>query len=210
MSQICGKAFKRKHHLQEHSYIHSVDKPFKCDTCSKTFNQRICLTKHLPCRERVKQQRKPSSTSTGNNSVAEQRQTEVVQEKNVDVQKLNVKYAEIPSECNEANNANSRSGDNMPADISHKLGVRSRVNGSKWNDKTCLRRVSNGDVSPQHGLSKEDPQESMIDVNKVAVSVFSPTTTAKIAVSMCDQTRLGEKLIEKPQDETQRILKQQN
>lgn len=65
LCQICGKAFKRKHHLQEHSYIHSVDKPFKCDACSKTFNQRICLTKHLPCRaDHERRKRRPNTTAT--------------------------------------------------------------------------------------------------------------------------------------------------
>lgn len=66
--QVCGKAFKRKHHLQEHSYIHSDEKPYKCDTCNKTFNQRICLTKHLPCRELEKQQKKPSCSNTGDSN----------------------------------------------------------------------------------------------------------------------------------------------
>lgn len=52
--QICDKAFKRRHHLQEHSFIHSANKPFKCDACGKTFNQKISLTKHLPCRAKTR------------------------------------------------------------------------------------------------------------------------------------------------------------
>ena len=55
---MCGKGFKRSDHLREHRIIHSENKPYKCDTCQKTFNQRVCLRKHLPCREHEKQQRK--------------------------------------------------------------------------------------------------------------------------------------------------------
>ena len=56
--QVCGKAFKRPDHFKQHKIIHSESKPFKCDTCQRTFNQKVCLRKHLPCREQEKQQKK--------------------------------------------------------------------------------------------------------------------------------------------------------
>ena len=56
--QSCGKAFKRKDHLREHRIIHSDDKPHKCDTCGRTFNQHVCLRKHLPCREAERQEKR--------------------------------------------------------------------------------------------------------------------------------------------------------
>lgn len=55
---MCGKGFKRPDHFKQHKVIHSDSKPFKCDTCQRTFNQKVCLRKHLPCREHEKQQKK--------------------------------------------------------------------------------------------------------------------------------------------------------
>lgn len=55
---MCGKGFKRPDHFKQHKIIHSDNKPFKCDTCQRTFNQKVCLRKHLPCKEHEKLQKK--------------------------------------------------------------------------------------------------------------------------------------------------------
>ena len=31
--EICGKAFKQKHHLINHTSIHTGEKPYACDLC---------------------------------------------------------------------------------------------------------------------------------------------------------------------------------
>lgn len=67
---MCGKGFKRPDHFKQHKIIHSENKPFKCDTCQRTFNQKVCLRKHLPCREHEKQQKKLQ------NSLAKQGKTQ--------------------------------------------------------------------------------------------------------------------------------------
>ena len=60
--QVCGKGFKRPDHFKQHMIIHSDSKPFKCDICHRTFNQKVCLRKHLPCKEHEKQEKKLQST----------------------------------------------------------------------------------------------------------------------------------------------------
>ena len=34
----CDKAFKHKHHLTEHSRLHSGERPFQCPNCAKRFS----------------------------------------------------------------------------------------------------------------------------------------------------------------------------
>ena len=37
---------------------HSDNKPFHCEECGKDFNQKICYTKHLPCKKRKNKTKK--------------------------------------------------------------------------------------------------------------------------------------------------------
>lgn len=195
--QVCGKAFKRKHHLQEHSYIHSDDKPYKCDTCSKTFNQRICLTKHLPCREHEKQHRKPSCTDTANALGQEPPQ---VTNKLSDVKVPDVICTESRSACCLAPGVDSLSSYNL------------HINGNEC-DKTHGIGVSFADhsQSPHNTESAVNSQDSTTCGSKVALSVSFPGTSATSVVTVNDQTCSVRKSIETSREETAgRILKQQN
>ncbi|KAJ8289941.1 hypothetical protein GJAV_G00006980 [Gymnothorax javanicus] len=42
----CGKGFKKRGHLIQHSVIHSGARPFACTICSRAFNRRESLTRH--------------------------------------------------------------------------------------------------------------------------------------------------------------------
>uniref|UniRef100_A0A2I3TNQ6 C2H2-type domain-containing protein n=1 Tax=Pan troglodytes TaxID=9598 RepID=A0A2I3TNQ6_PANTR len=44
--QICKKAFKHKHHLNEHSRLHSGEKPYQCDKCGKRFSHSGSYSQH--------------------------------------------------------------------------------------------------------------------------------------------------------------------
>lgn len=45
--EICKKAFKHKHHLIEHSRLHSGEKPYQCDKCGKRFSHSGSYSQHM-------------------------------------------------------------------------------------------------------------------------------------------------------------------
>ena len=44
---VCGKAFKHKHHLTEHKRLHSGEKPFQCKKCLKRFSHSGSYSQHI-------------------------------------------------------------------------------------------------------------------------------------------------------------------
>eukprot|EP01083_Nonionella_stella_P087898 244731_1 len=44
---VCQKTFNQKYTLKLHMFIHSGTKPFSCDICQKTFNQKYYLQVHM-------------------------------------------------------------------------------------------------------------------------------------------------------------------
>ena len=36
---ICGKTFKHKHGLNNHTRIHTAEKTYECDVCKKAFSE---------------------------------------------------------------------------------------------------------------------------------------------------------------------------
>jgi uncharacterized Zn-finger protein len=44
---VCDKAFKHKHHLTEHSRLHSGEKPFQCTKCFKRFSHSGSYSQHM-------------------------------------------------------------------------------------------------------------------------------------------------------------------
>lgn len=79
LSQICSKTFKRPDALKIHMITHADVKPFRCDECGKQFNQKVCYTKHLPCKKgKVKKVASESKCDESGNESAEAKK---VQEK---------------------------------------------------------------------------------------------------------------------------------
>lgn len=44
---ICGKAFKHKHHMTEHKRLHTGEKPYKCQRCGKRFSHSGSYSQHM-------------------------------------------------------------------------------------------------------------------------------------------------------------------
>eukprot|EP00088_Acartia_fossae_P015090 TRINITY_DN1818_c0_g1_i4.p1 TRINITY_DN1818_c0_g1~~TRINITY_DN1818_c0_g1_i4.p1 ORF type:complete len:572 (-),score=122.22 TRINITY_DN1818_c0_g1_i4:29-1744(-) len=44
---VCPKRFRMKHHLKEHSLIHSGEMPYSCHLCPKRFNRSYTLKNHM-------------------------------------------------------------------------------------------------------------------------------------------------------------------
>ena len=43
----CGKSFRRKDHLQDHSTTHLTHRPYSCDLCDYACNRKDRLQAHL-------------------------------------------------------------------------------------------------------------------------------------------------------------------
>lgn len=45
--ELCPKAFKHKHHLTEHSRLHTGEKPYQCHKCLKRFSHSGSYSQHM-------------------------------------------------------------------------------------------------------------------------------------------------------------------
>lgn len=45
--QVCGRAFRWKHHLTDHERIHTKERPYICTICGKSFRQRSARNAHV-------------------------------------------------------------------------------------------------------------------------------------------------------------------
>lgn len=66
---ICQKAFKHKHHLIEHTRLHSGEKPYQCDKCGKRFSHSGSYSQHMNhrysyCKRESNEHPEPTSTPT--------------------------------------------------------------------------------------------------------------------------------------------------
>lgn len=45
--QVCGRAFRWKHHLSDHERTHTKERPYSCPICGKTFRQSSAKNAHV-------------------------------------------------------------------------------------------------------------------------------------------------------------------
>lgn len=63
--EVCDKAFKLKHHLLEHSRLHSGERPYECSTCGKKFRHSGSYSQHVNNRSKDCQGSMGSGLSPG-------------------------------------------------------------------------------------------------------------------------------------------------
>jgi KRAB domain-containing zinc finger protein len=44
---VCKKTFQRSETLQLHHRVHTGERPYRCDVCSKTFSYKSVLKRHI-------------------------------------------------------------------------------------------------------------------------------------------------------------------
>ena len=63
--EVCDKAFKLKHHLVEHTRLHSGEKPYCCDGCGKRFRHSGSYSQHMTNKSKLCSAAHPGYQASG-------------------------------------------------------------------------------------------------------------------------------------------------